>query len=171
MLAARPRYGRAWGVHGVSHCGRGAFVTFSALLLAALTLPPAAYAPPAIGVPNAVIAAQCVPYGQGFTMTGSGYAPRSKIEISAPLGHYTGPAPYSDIASVTTQAGSNGGFSETLRAPRVPKTASQYRWSYHPRVVFARGTGQGSGAAAESFDEVVIAAPAVCKALARSPHH
>jgi hypothetical protein len=130
-----------------------------------LAVAPSAFAPPATGVPNVGVAGTCFAYNQRIPVAGSGFAPGTRVVVSAPFGHYTGPLPYSEIKSTTVTAGPSGRVRANLRAPKVPKSAPPYRWSYQPRVVFAEGTGQTSGSPGQSFAEFVVASRAVCRAL------
>ena len=131
--------------------------------LAAVAGPAAqpALAPPAVGVPN-VSVARCLTWGHRIPVSGNGFAPGTRVVLSSPDGHYTGPTP--GVRSVTVTAGARGGFAASLRAPRPAGSGP----GYQPRVLFADGTGQASRAPGQSFAAFIVATRAACRAIDRS---
>lgn len=141
--------------------GLAAFLAVAAVLLAGAV---SAWAPPAEGVPNAVVVGpRCVEYGATVQVAGSGFAPGTSVTVSAPQGHYTGPpAASTAFQDVTVQATATGGFEAALKAPPRPL---RQPWSWQPRVIFATGTPQVGEGEGQSFDQVLIGTHQVCQAL------
>lgn len=115
----------------------------------------------------------CFSYGQRLHVDGYGFKPGTKVILSAPFGHYTGPPlPYRTISDKTVTANSSGGFSTAMRLPKPPRSLlklPEFRWHYEPRVLWADGTGQATQTEGSSFDEFLLAVPAVCDALRHPP--
>jgi hypothetical protein len=116
------------------------------------------------GPPSLTVERSCVPYGDAVPVSGSGFAPRALVAVSAPPTNAVAPSRWSvfETASVTTDA--TGAFRTQLRPLRGPGPLPRTP-PYEARIVTAEGTAAGGGLPGSPVAAFVLAQPGVCEAI------